>query len=186
MPASSTGALPVSSLNLVRILRPAGVATMLGAKSFQFWVRSGSDSRVESAARAAVLSASTTPAPVPCTSAEISLPAVMPGPRSTIHSWDGSDCPTTAFTRAAQSTWLTSTSSASVRARSASRPLALAHATAVSTASAMSGEWKGRVTSRYSSTGANTEPPRTFSSRSLAWCLLSLAVSTANAARSSG
>lgn len=37
-----------------------------------------------------------------------------------------------------------------------------AHETACETASAISGLWNGRVTSRYSSTGSNTRPPRTF------------------------
>ena len=186
MPASSTGALPVSSLNLVRILSPAGVRMTLGAKSFQFWVRSGSPSSVASAARSVPVVASTMPTPVPCTLAEISLPAVAPGPISTTHSLVGSVASIKSWTRAAQSTWLTSTSSASARARSPSRPQACAQATVCSTASAISGEWNGRVTSRYSSTGLNTEPPRTFSSRSLAWCLCSFSASVTNDARSSG
>ena len=50
----------------------------------------------------------------------------------------------------------------------------------------MIGLWNGSVTSRYSSTGSNTLPPRTFSARSCAWCLCSLATSTAKEARSCG
>ena len=47
----------------------------------------------------------------------------------------------------------------------------------------MIGLWNGSVTSRYSSTGSNTLPPRTFSARSCAWCLCSLATSTAKEAK---
>ena len=65
MPASSTGALPVSSVNAVRTLSPADVWMMLGAKRVQFWVRSGRVSSVESAPRSATVEASTTPTPVP-------------------------------------------------------------------------------------------------------------------------
>ncbi len=186
MPASSTGALPVSSVNAVRTLSPAAVWMMLGAKRVQFWVRSGSASDVESAPRAATVEASTTPTPVPCATVENSLPTVVPGPKSSTHSALGSVDFISARTRAAQSTWLISTSDASSRAWSALMPQASAHDTVCATASAISGLWNGSVTSRYSSAGSNTRPPRTFSSRSFAWCLCSLATSTPNAARSSG
>ena len=53
-----------------------------------------------------------------------------------------------ARTRAAQSTWLSSTSAASSRAWSALIPQDSAHETACETASAISGLWNGRVTSR--------------------------------------
>ena len=124
--------------------------------------------------------------PVPCTTLPISLPSVLPGPRSTIHSLAGSAALNSALTRAFQSTWLSSTSSASARVRSWSKPQAPAQDTVCSTASAMSGEWKGRVTSRYSRVGLNTVPPWSFCSRSLAWCLCSRSASRASAARSSG
>ncbi|CDC16844.1 unknown [Bifidobacterium pseudocatenulatum CAG:263] len=186
MPASSTGALPVSSVNAVRTLSPAEVWMMLGAKRVQFWVRSGRVSSVESSPRSATVEASTTPTPVPWATVENSLPTVVPGPKSNTHRALGSVDFMSARTRAAQSTWLSSTSAASSRAWSALIPQDSAHETACETASAISGLWNGRVTSRYSSTGSNTRPPRTFSSRSLAWCLCSLTTSTPNAARSSG
>ena len=186
MPGSSTGGLPVSLENLVTSLAPAGVLMTRGANAFQFWVRSGSLSSVERAERSDSVVASTTPMPVPCTTLPISLPSVLPGPRSTIHSLAGSAALNSALTRAFQSTWLSSTSSASARVRSWSKPQAPAQDTVCSTASAMSGEWKGRVTSRYSRVGLNTVPPWSFCSRSLAWCLCSRSASRASAARSSG
>ena len=186
MPGSSTGGLPVRSVNLVRILSPAGVCNTFGANVFQFWVRTGSSSMVDSAERSAIVVASTTPTPVPWIRLPMSLPSVLPGPKSTIHSLDGSQDSSIALTRAAQSTWLSSTSAASSRVRVSLKPQACAQATACSTASAISGEWNGSVTSRYSRTGPNTAPPRTFSSRSVCWRLCSLPASTSKAARSSG
>ena len=186
MPANRIGGLPVSSLNFVAIRSPAGVWMTRGRYAFQFCRRSGSPVSVDSAARSAVLAASTTPAPLPWASAATSLPAVVPGPISTIHNADGSVDSSSLCTRPVQSTWLISTSSASSRARSPSKPHACAQATVWSTASAISGEWNGNVTSRYSSVGSNTEPPRTFCSRRRACLRCSLPAASAKSARSSG
>ena len=186
MPASSTGGLPVRRVNAVETSSPCAVRTTRGAKRDQSCVRAGSAPGSASVTRDCAPAASTMPTPVPCALFANSLVSVVPGPRSTTHRLRGLFSVSRSCTCADQSTWLSSTSAASSRACSALMPHAAAHCPTSSTARSMSGLWNGSVTSRYSSVGSNTRPPRTLSARSCAWCACSLPTSTANDARSCG